>query len=192
MTSCAGAPHGGGSRDDWTRARAVAEQHLESGEAIEEEVPRLPFMFFLKSQTRFAVLVHNGALFERRGLAGLDIYLRESKCVEQRLPNVDDMLTLMRFLEAGPPGEKPHGYIRKRADETALRPRLEYLDGGSARLVLYYRTADDGPEDGGDGPSDPVLSEWTLTMDPGQMPVWTRKGRVWNSEGNAFYDDRGN
>lgn len=191
MTSCAGASKGR-SRDEWAAARAVAEKHLTTDEAVEEEVSALPFMFLLRSTTRFAVLVHAGDLFERRGVAALDVYLRESRCIEQRLPNIHQMLMLVRLLDAWPPAvENPHAYISKLADEVALHPRLDYLDGGSARVVLYYLVRDTG-DDEGEGSDDPRLAEWTLTMDPGQMPVWTHRGRTWNREARVFYDEHGN
>ena len=196
LMSCAGTPHGR-SKDEWAKARDVAEQYLRTkyGTAwrITEERSGVPFMFSIDVADAASVLVHDGAVFEQRGIAGLDRYLRGSRCVEQRLPTRDDMVVLLHFFDAFPPDPKPQGYFRKSDPNEAVRPRLDYLDDGRATLTLYYRMPDEPSDHEGDGEDDElVLRQWTLTMNPGQMPVWTSETRLWDKATKRFRVDHTN
>lgn len=183
--ACAGNPHGR-SKDEWARARTVAEHYLRdkygSAWTITEERHAFPFMFHVEAGEEPSVLVYDGALFTQRGMAGLDRYLRTSRCVEQHLPEAHDMTILIRFFDAFPPDPHPQAFIKMNNPHEPWRPHLDYLDGGRARLRLYYRIDDDnGNDEGGDGEeTEGALREWTLKMDPGQMPVWTSEVRHWD------------
>jgi hypothetical protein len=183
--ACAGNPHRR-SKDDWARARDVAEQYLANKYGtswkIKGERQGVPFMFSVEASEDASVLVHDNVVFTQRGIAGLDRYLRGSRCVEQQLPTLDDMMVLLFFFDAYPPDPKPRWYFTESAPHAAWRPQLQYLDGGRAQLTLIYRIAkeDDG-NDGGDGDeTERSLRAWTLRMDPGQMPVWTKESRIWD------------
>ncbi|HEY5951331.1 MAG TPA: hypothetical protein VIV40_37820 [Kofleriaceae bacterium] len=187
LMACAGNPHLR-SKDEWARAREVAERYLRDkyGTAwkITEERQAVPFMFDIDVVDAASVLVHDNAVFTQRGMAGFDRYLRGSRCVEQRLPSVEDMTVLLHFFDVYPPDSHPQGYFLLSTPQPAWRPHLEYLDGGRATLTLIYRIWDDDNTDdhGESSDTEGYLRAWTLTMDPGQMPVWRSETRVWNDE----------
>lgn len=200
LAACAGNPYRR-SAGEWAHARQTAERYLRDkyGTAwrIEEERHGLPFMFAIRVDDAWAVLVHEDAIFTQRGLAGLDRYLRQSRCVEQRLASSDDVVRLLRFLEAMPPETDPHvgnNPIGRRDKLRDLRPHLEYLDDGRARLSLHYHVeieqdpnVDYGGGDGDDAPDpDHLIKTWTLDMAPGQMPVWTSQMRIFNEKTHRF------
>lgn len=173
-------------KDDWARARLVAEQYLRDRHGTSWKITGqregVPFMFQVEAGDEASVLVHDGAVFSQRGMAGFDRYLRGSRCVEQRLPSLHDMMVLLYVFGAYPPDPHPQGYFKESAPREAWRPHLDYLDDARATLTLYYRIVDDdGSNDHADG-DEPAgyLRAWTLAMSPGQMPVWTSETRVWD------------
>jgi hypothetical protein len=189
--SCAGGHHGR-SKDEWAQAREVAEQYLRTkyGTAwkLTGERQGVPFMFSVEAGDEASVLVHDNAVFTQRGMAGLDRYIRGSRCVEQRLPSLHDMMVLVHFFDAYPPDPKPQGFFKESAPREAWRPHLEYLDGGRATLTLYYRidNDDDNDHEGEGDDTEGHLRAWTLTMNPGQMPVWSSETRTWDREKEQF------
>jgi hypothetical protein len=185
LMACAGNPHGR-SKDEWAQARTVAEHYLRdkygSTWTITAERHAFPFMFHVDGVEESTVLIHDNAVFTQRGMAGLDRYLRGSRCVEQQLPTVRDMPVLLRVFDAFPPDPNPQGYLKSDSPHEEWRPHLDYLDGGRARLRLIYMIDDSNKtEDGGEGEdTEGELREWTLKMDQGQMPVWTSQIRSWD------------
>lgn len=198
LMACAGNPHGR-SKDEWARARTVAEHYLRdkygASWKITNERHGVPYMFSVEAGDEASVLVHDNAIFTQRGMAGLDRFLRGSRCVEQRLPDVRDLTVVLRFFDAYPPDPNREGYFLSSDPHPALRPHLEYLDNGRARLDLFYRYEDntgDG-EDHGDGDDHEIgIRVWTLTMDPGQMPVWTSEIKSWDAEKGQWVVDHTN
>lgn len=200
LMACAGNPHGR-SKDEWARARTVAEHYLRDKYGatwtIKAERHAFPFMFHVDGVDESTVIVHDNTIFTQRGMAGLDRYLRGSRCMEQQLATVRDMPVLLRVFDAFPPDPHPQGYFMSDNPHEQWRPHLEYLDGGRARLRLYYRIDhEDNSGDqigGGDGDdTEGELREWTLTMDPGQMPVWTSELRRWDDVKGQWIVDHTN
>jgi hypothetical protein len=185
VMACAANPHSR-SKDEWSRARQVAEEYLRgkygTSWKVVDERHGVPFMFHVDAGDEATVLVHDNAVFTQRGMAGLDRYLRGSRCVEQQLPSVPEMITLIHFFDAYPPDPHRQGYFKQDATHAAWRPQLQYLDGGRAQLTLYYRIdqEDDGNDYGDGDETESSLRAWTLRMDPGQMPVWTKETRIWD------------
>lgn len=194
ITACAGNPHRR-SAGEWAHARQTAEQYLRgkygTNWRITDERHGVPFMFAIRVEDAAAVLIHNDAVFTQRGLAGLDLYLRQSRCVEQQLVSTDEMLRLLRYLDVSPPESDPqiHNPIGRGDRTKDLHPHLEYLDDGRARFSIHYRVyieedpnIDYGDSDD-DGPDpDELIKTWTLDMAPGQMPVWTSQTRIFNTK----------
>ena len=197
LMACPGTPHGR-SKDDWARAREVAEKYLRDKHGADWKITGqrdgVPFMFSVDAGDEASVLVHDNAVFAQRGMAGLDRYLRGSRCVEQRLPSVKDMTVLIHFFDAYPPDPHPQGYFLQSNPHEPWRPHLVYLEGGRAQLTLYYRIDedDDGNDEGESSDTDGYLRAWTLRMDPGQMPVWTSETRIWDREKEQFRVDHTN
>jgi hypothetical protein len=193
FVACASGPHST-NRDGWRKARVVLEGYLRDkyGDqwTIRDEVAGTPYLFRVDTAGEAVVLVHDGQVVTQRGLAALDRYLRGSRSIEARTTTLKDMLTLLHLLEFYPPGTKPLGYFRATSAAVALRPRLDFLDGGSATLTLYYRPPheDDGDVESEEEETEGVMVEWTLRMDPGQMPVWTQRLRRWSYEQKVFID----
>ena len=194
LATCTGSAKPG--REAWQRARTVAEAHLRKayGEPpawrIVEEREGTPFLFEVRSPEEGAVLVHGDQVLTQKGLGALDRYLRESRCVEVRTTNVDDMVVLLHLLETFPPFEKRDDYITRVSSIEALRPRLDFHDGGKGTLHLFYVVQSARPSDEGDDDEDSetVVIEWTLTMDPGQAPFWTKANRNWDAARKVFTD----
>lgn len=195
VAACSGGPKAPG-RAAWSRARTIAETYLRQKYGappawhIEGEHEGAPFLFDVSSPEQALLLVHRDQVVEQKGLAGLDRYLRESRCAELRTAKLDDMMSLLFLFQALPPAENSLGYVRRDAKQTAFRPRLDFHDGGSATLHLFY-IVEQNDEAPGEGEHDEVwLIEWTLTMDPGQMPVWRQRPRTWNKAAQTFIDEQ--
>ena len=194
LLACASGQHAR-SRDEWNRAKAIAEKYLlekhppPSAWKIYGEKAALPFLFLVDNEQDRMVLVHNGAVVEQRGLAALDRYLRESRCIEQRQVTAREMLLLLQHLDAFAPEQKEsRAYFRPNNPNEAWRPRLDYLDQGRATMTLYYR-ADEADDEGSESMSETgTLKEWTLTMQPGQAPVWRLRVRTWHDRKRVFVD----
>ena len=196
LASCTGSAKPG--REAWQRARTIAEAHLRKayGEPpawrIVEEREGTPFLFEVRSPEEGAVLVHGDQVFTQKGLGGLDRYLRESRCVELRTANINDMIVLLHLLQTFPPFEGGEDYITRISTQEGLRPRLDFHDGGKGTLHLFYilESVHPGDEEGEDQDDDEEAGvlEWTLTMDPGQAPFWTRAVRHWDRTRKVFTD----
>jgi hypothetical protein len=175
-------------RDPWAHARTIAEQHLRDRHTtwtIDAELTGTPYLFRVHTPDAFALLVHDGAVVTQRGLAALDRYLRESRALELRTTTLEEFMVLVQLLDTLPPEPNPRSHFRLSV-EGALRPRLDYHPGGRATFHLYYRLPSN-PFGGTKAPVGPVI-EWTLTMDPGAMPHWSKRQRDYNEDTKAFGD----
>lgn len=157
----------------WERAERIARTHISSTAHFEPN-PRVKYLFKVAHQH---ILVHEGEVISRGGVSALTRYLAEVPQPERRAMLADDLVVLMRELDAFPPieGRDPLAYIHGHHADVSpdnLQPRLDW-NGDHGAFRVYYDVTEHANQK--EDPDLRDIAEWTLVIASDGKVAWTER-----------------